>query len=284
LQRLLIVLEIGSRCRPEGEEMPFEDRDHIEIARLSNPLIWNHELPASRARVNFQGNIDDVKNYFHMHQFAVRNRSFAQRMHVVNKAIYVLVASLWEAYCEDLATEASNALIENSPSWQSLPDALIRAVSKEIRAGDPDLIAWSLAGDGWREYLRSRLTESAVRRNFKFASPRSDSVDKLFRESIGVVRISESWTADDLVSTNFRNDLDQHVSVRNQIIHEYRRGLIVTKKDVKSFFRLVSSLVAKTEVAVDEVIVKSTGASAWLLPDLLAKDPFEAYEVARLTD
>jgi chromosomal replication initiation ATPase DnaA len=56
-----------------------------------------------------------------------------------------LTTFFWEAYCEDLAAEALEHLVNNSKTADSLPNNLQKAVAKSLKAEVHDLAIWKLA-------------------------------------------------------------------------------------------------------------------------------------------
>ena len=185
-----------------------------------------------------------------------------RKLHVANKAVIVLVAAMWEAYCEDMADESLALLVRYAPGWQNLPQPLLKAVTKELRNLNEDLAPWMLAGDGWRQYLMDRQPILAQKRNYSFATPKAKQVDSLFLESAGIVRISDNWRLPQGPEWA-RQELDRYIDMRNAIAHRYAPGSFVTKKDVRAFYNLVAFLVAQTDAAVGSLIEQVTGQNRW---------------------
>ncbi|MFJ6195748.1 HEPN domain-containing protein [Micromonospora sp. NPDC092111] len=221
-------------------------------------------VPVSNACLNFVANADDIRDFYSLHQEAkkVDVKAIYEKLHVANKAVLVLVAALWEAYCEDVAEEGLRLLVQHAPNWEALPRPLLKAVAKELRRLDEEFAPWTLAGEGWRQYLLDRLYLLGQKRNYSFATPKAKNVDALFLESVGIVRISDAWTLP-LGVEWARNELDSFIDKRNVIAHRYEPGSTVAKRHVKQFYNLVSGLVARTDAAVGRVIREVTGANRW---------------------
>jgi hypothetical protein len=219
---------------------------------------------ASKARFAFAGNSVDITSYYAIHQQFVKTATNKMKRHVyiLNKATYVLVASLWEAYCEDVVTESIDLLVQFAPTWKSLPRRLVRDVAKELRQGDAVLLApWELAGDGWRKYIKDRQTQLAYQRNYDFAGPKSASVERFFSESLGLPAIRDVWREKE--GPSICSALDGHLDQRNNIVHRITSGPTVNKRDVNDFYNVVRRLVKRTDQAIDQMLTSATGESRW---------------------
>jgi hypothetical protein len=221
----------------------------------------NGRAPASQARASFISNSADIIAYFSLHQLAIRGAAAAVRKlsYVVDKSIYVLVASLWEAYCEDVVTEGLHHLIAYAPTYQSLPPSLLSDIEKNIRSGKDS--PWILAGDGWRQHLENRREGLERKRNREFTGPKSDAVEQFFRQVLGIENLCDAWKAKGWPT--ICEELDDHLEKRNAIIHRITPGRVVYKRDVKEFYKIVRLLVWHTDREVDTILVRATGRSRW---------------------
>ncbi|EEP74642.1 hypothetical protein MCAG_04969 [Micromonospora sp. ATCC 39149] len=243
--------------------MATVDSQLPELAAVPTTKIIR--TPTSKACLNFVSNANDIRDFYSLHQEAkkVNVKAIYKKLHVANKAVLVLVAALWEAYCEDVAEEGLHLLVQHAPSWESLPRPLLKSVAKELRRLDEEFAPWSLAGEGWRQYLTDRLALLGQKRNYSFATPKSKNVDTLFLESIGIVRISDSWSLPQGADWA-RSELDRFIDQRNMIAHRYVPGDIVAKRHVREFFNLVAGLVARTDAEVGRVVAEVTGRNRWV--------------------
>jgi RiboL-PSP-HEPN len=227
-----------------------------------NILNKKLEIPASNARITFMNNSADIRDYFALHQLAFKGASKGiQRLsHLLDKSTYVLVASLWEAYCEDLVTECLDHITQYAPTYHALPYSIREDIQKGMRSGKDS--PWDLAGDGWREYVRNRNRGFEKKRNKDFAGPKSAAVEEFFLSVLGIENLCSRWQISG--SPGICDDLDAHLELRNRIIHQFTPGRVVNKNDVKKFCRTAISLVACTDMVVDEFLVQTTGESRWM--------------------
>lgn len=223
--------------------------------RVSAPRAKAVKGPRSSARLAFFENSDSVRSLWAIHQGA-KEWAPAQRRHlgVANQGVYLLVAALWETYCEDLLFESVGHLVHGARGPEQLPLRLRRNIAAELREDRHDLAAWRLAGDGWR----SEALEGArrLRETLVFHSPKASQVDSLFDRHLGMHRLSEAWPShrDEPAA----KALDAHLFRRGALAH--RAGEVsVTKAEVSDFYQLTSSLTAPTDLAVGQHLASHTG-------------------------
>jgi hypothetical protein len=202
--------------------------------------------------------------FYSIHQHFVKMAPDAvkKQIYVLNKATYVLVASLWEAYCEDALTECLTLLVDCIPTWRQLPQRLKRDIAKELRKDETLLATWALADDGWRQYVKDRQLARSYERNYDFSGPKSANVERYFSEFIGVADIRDTWRAKEGEDICLR--LDNHLDTRNSIVHQITPGPTVFKRDVKDFYDVVRRLIRCTDQVMDEMLKKVTGKSRWI--------------------
>jgi hypothetical protein len=232
-----------------------------ELAELTGK---QSTIRSSKARFSFANNSTDMTAYYSVHQHFVKAAAdgVKKQVYILDKATYVLVASLWEAYCEDVLTESLTLLVDHAPSWNSLPRRLTRDISKEIRKEETIILApWMLADDGWRQYVKDRQQARSYERNYDFSGPKSANVERFFSEGLGLSGIRDYWR--DKIGPDVCPSLDRHLERRNVIVHQITPGRTVFKRDVKDFYGIVRQLIKYTDQVIDELLVTTTGQSHW---------------------
>jgi hypothetical protein len=226
-----------------------------------NIITKKLRVPASDARITFTSNSADIRDYFSLHQLAFKDATKPVRRlsHLLDKSTYVLVASLWEAYCEDLVTECLNYITAHASTPMTLPQSIREDIQKSMRSGKDS--PWDLAGDGWREYIKNRNRGFERKRNKDFAGPKSTAVEEFFLTALGVEDLRGKWRTSGWAS--ICEELDAHLERRNKIVHQFTPGRTVNKNDVKTFCRIIVRLVAYTDTVADEFLIQTTGQSRW---------------------
>lgn len=102
----------------------------------------------SVAWIKFNENAVDVRRLIKIHATA---GGYPQEVEVLNKSAVVLIAAVWEAFCEDLAAEARKHLVAHIPRATALPDEVKRPIATHIENKEKNEPAiWDLADDGWK--------------------------------------------------------------------------------------------------------------------------------------
>lgn len=128
------------------------------------------------------------------------------------------------------------------------PPALARKISLEIKADKDEMSAWRLSGDDWRDVALRRVHHTA--RATVFNTPKTRQVDKLFDDTLGIPRVSDSWVSRFTEGVSPCEALDASLALRGSIAHRQERDRILLKKDVSRFYQLVADLVDCTELIV----------------------------------
>lgn len=79
---------------------------------------------------------------------------------VLNKSAIVLIVACWEAFVEDLAQAAFDALLLSAADHSLIPGKVKALASREIRADDDPRRVRDLASDGWRSVLSSHRNKT----------------------------------------------------------------------------------------------------------------------------
>lgn len=215
----------------------------------------------SKARKAFDKNFTDIDRLKELReQEGGTNRGRRHNLEVLNKSAIVLVTAFWEAYCEDIASEGLQHILDHSEKADQLPIGLRKQLAREVKQANNDLEVWQLAGDGWKAYLAARMDKLKDERNRRLNTPKSNQIDELFKNSLGIERISDDWSlSTKMKSDGARNRLDEFVTLRGSIAHRGKDAESVTKKMVTDYAELVKKLAAKTGRSVSAHVRKATG-------------------------
>lgn len=219
---------------------------------------------ASRARTSFDANIRDIDRLFGFHLKPSTGARKAQQTEVLNKSAIVLTTAFWEAYCEDLAAEALEHLVQYAAGWEAIPLQLQKIVARELERERHELAVWRLAGEGWRTVLVDRLASLQEERNRTLNTPRTQQIDAFFEEVLGVVKLSQRWKWQGMSAQAARAKLDEFVVLRGDIAHRGQAADRVTKRQAKDYATHVRHLVAKTGGHINTVMKKATGQPLWV--------------------
>jgi hypothetical protein len=219
--------------------------------------------PRSQARISFHNNSDDVRSLWSLYQEAKSSRAVQRHLGPANKGTYLLIAALWETYCEDVLLETMTELITSIDDAESLPIAIRRAIARDVKEDKHDLSPWQLAGVRWRAVADQRARRLC--REWVFNSPKADNVDELFRRTLGIPDVSQCWTTERVPAP--RSALDEHLTRRGELAHR-SASTTVTKRQVSDFYQLVMDLTQSMDVHLGAFLFTVTGQNPFVLPAL----------------
>jgi hypothetical protein len=180
-------------------------------------------------------------------------------LEVINKSAIVLITAIWEAFCEDLASEALKLLVENAEKADVLPKYLKQQIAAELKNDKNDLAIWKLTDDGWRNVMMTRLDQLRDRRNRRLNAPKSIVIDNLFLEAIGLDKISNCWELKKTSASDARTKLDRYVELRGAIAHRGTTTTPCRSSDVEDYFMHVRRLAGSMVIEVNRFVEKATG-------------------------
>lgn len=228
------------------------------------PLRQKARTVPSKAKARFKSNCRDIDRLLEIHKEKGGNKAGRRRrLEVLNKAGVVLLCAFWEAFCEDLAAEGVEHLVAYANDWTDLPKALQKKVAKELEDDQHELAVWKLAGNGWRTVLKSRLADFTTERNWHLNAPKSENIDKMFDDALGVTRVSSSWRWPGSSTAQTRVRLDEFVQRRGAIAHRGSSAHGTRRYHVDQGYDLLQRLVEKTGNAVNNALSHATGEAMW---------------------
>lgn len=219
----------------------------------------------SQARKSFDENLGDIDRLLALHEDkggTEKGRRYG--LEVLNKSAVVLICSYWEAYCEDIASEALAHLIKHAKSPDQLPKILRQVLATELKNDSNQLAVWRLAGSNWRKEIESRFETIKRQRNRKLNTPKSAEIDKLFSEAIGLENVSSSWRwSKKLTIDGARKKLDGFIELRGAIAHRGKASKSVTKAQATDFLSFAKNLAARTGGKVNTFVTQAVGSALW---------------------
>ncbi|MDD5596900.1 MAG: HEPN domain-containing protein [Victivallaceae bacterium] len=218
----------------------------------------------SIARKSLDENLVDAKRLIELHQKEGGNlRGRRYGLEVLNKSAIVLITSYWEAYCEDIAAEALEHIIEFAASSDNLPSQLKKQIASELKKDENELAIWEISDDKWKGYLKLRLSNLQISRNRKLNTPKTDNIDQLFESAVGISKVSSSWSWPRMTVKQASEKLDRFVTLRGTIAHRGTASTSVTKTAVVDYLDLIRTLASKTGGKVNSHVNKITGRPLW---------------------
>jgi hypothetical protein len=246
IQRLPIWLASSVRARGYKESM-------------SAPKAAAVRGPRSLARLAFYDNSNDVRSLYALHQ-AAKSWTGSDRRHlgVANKGVFLLVAALWETYCEDLLFESVSNLVQLAGHPSTLPPRLQRQIALDVKRDQHELSPWLLAGDGWRRL--AVMGVNGLRDGLTFNTPKAHNIDGLFERHLGLASVTSTWGP--YGDADPRDVLDDYMTRRGELAHR-AVDMVVQKSDVSKFFQLASWLTTRMDEVIGEHLMAHVGVNPY---------------------
>lgn len=167
---------------------------------------------------------------------------------VLNKSAVVLLCAAWEAYCEDIVSEVVQHYVDHAPDANALPQALRKQIAAEIHTDKMKM--WTLADNGWRTVLGSRLAELKIERDRKLNTPKTSQIKALFADHAGYADITTQWYWPKRTVESSCAALDDFVALRGAIAHRVEADTAVRKSAVTKHTRFIGRLVHRIDSAM----------------------------------
>jgi hypothetical protein len=218
----------------------------------------------SKARVSFDRNRQDVDRLWTIHgEVAGAGVGRKHDVEVLNRAAIVFVTASWEAYVEDVATEAFDLLLANAPSADKIPAKVRTLASKELVDAPDKRRVWELADGGWRTVLQKHPDAAIAQWVQSLNTPRAEQVDQLFESLIGLTALHTRWSWQGMNANDAKGKLDRYITIRGQIAHRVSHDESVYKNWGTDYLAHVERLVEKTDEAVASFVLDTVGKAPW---------------------
>jgi len=182
---------------------------------------------------------------------------------ILNKSGIVMLTACWEAFVEDTASIAYEALIEKSADYRTLPEEVLKKVAKWIKEDRHELKVWSLAGEGWRAVLRDYKVMMLNKYIGPFHNPRAGNIDNLFKDLIGVISVSDKWRWPGMTPQKAKDKLSEYIALRGAIAHRVKASKKVHKRTVIKYAIFINYLAVLTANMTTRYIQSLVGVNPW---------------------
>jgi hypothetical protein len=214
----------------------------------------------SQARSDFNDNHADIERLIEIHEeLAGAGPGYKHGVEVLNKSAVVLTSAVWEAFCEDLASEAVDHLVAKLSDPAKLPKALRKRIASELETDKDELAVWDLAKSGWKAVLKSRAQSIADERARALNTPKTRNIAELFEDAVGLSKVTSAWSWKGMNPAQAGEKLDRLVTLRGDIAHRSKAADKIKKSTATDFMEHVGRLVESTDNYVNNEIQKICG-------------------------
>ena len=144
------------------------------------------------------------------------NRKLSEKIDFLNQAYIFQLIAFWQVFIEDLARYGFK-LVENSSS---------EGIFKDI--------------------AEAKLKESLK----KFNTPNRENIDKLFKETLGIVKISNQWCSEEFDRNVATATLDELLNARHEIAHTGRSTTKLSYEYNFTKMKILMDIATLTELAI----------------------------------
>jgi hypothetical protein len=222
----------------------------------------------SQARKKFDESAADIDHLMDMYRamevlWKDDPDALPEGIEVLFRSAAVLMVSHWEAYIEDICSEALEHLVTHAKNASALPKAVKQQIAIEMRSSKNDLELWRLADDGWKEVLRARLATMKAGRDRGFNSPKAQQTSDFIKTAVGVDDIANAWKVDSLEPKEAAAKLDALVALRGEIAHRGRVKERLDENYISDHVSFLRTLVAKTGGRINQHLKRITKKKLW---------------------
>ncbi len=213
---------------------------------------------------NMSANVKEVTRLMDIHaQLTGRERGRRYDVEILNKSSIVLITACWEALVEDLASDGFDFMLKHAEDSAVFPAKVRALASRKLKAADDETKIWDLSGEGWRKVLATHRDRTIASLVGSLNTPRAENVDRMFRDILGISKVSSSWYWGRLGTARAREKLDEYVALRGAIAHRVSTSGSVTKAGVSEFRDFAFRLAVKTSNRVNNHIFDRVGERPW---------------------
>lgn len=185
-------------------------------------------------------------------------------LEVLNKAAVVLLVACWEAFIEDLAKSAFDAILTVADSPDIFPSKVLTLASKSLRESQNESEVWKLAGDGWKKVMVAHRDAIFDRYIGRLNTPRPQQVDGLIECLIGMKAISRNWQWKGMSNKTALQRLEALITLRGQISHRVTASHTIHKRYAERSIELINRLAAISSNRVADYIMSLIKIEPWI--------------------
>lgn len=218
----------------------------------------------SKAKAAFVENSKDIAELWSIHQeIAGQGAGRKYGVEVLNRSAVVFITACWESYVEDLAAEAFDFLLAQSPTSKAIPTKVKALATKSIWDQKDATKVWDIADEGWRALLQTHKSTTLQHWLGPFNTPKTAQVNTLYTELLGLKKLSLKWYWKGMSAANAESKLDDFIQVRGDIAHRLNPGKAVQKNLGTNYHEHVKKIVDCCEKEIQSHLLSITGKAPW---------------------
>ncbi|MCR9092995.1 MAG: HEPN domain-containing protein [bacterium] len=212
-----------------------------------------------------KSNLAEVDRLLEIHsEIAGKTVGRKYKVEVLNRSALVLLVACWEAFVEDLATNAFEFLLANANDPSVFPTKVRVAATRELRSHPDETKVWELAGDNWKKVLVNHKHTTLKRHVGRLNTPRPAQIDEMFSDLIGLDKLSKKWSWAKNSNADVLDKFEKMVTRRGAIAHRVSEGAAVHKAYVRKSSDAVIRASSVSSNRVRDHLEVQTGLYPWV--------------------
>lgn len=214
--------------------------------------------------LRFRDNLKEARELLKIHVKLTGTGPGARRgVEVLNKSAILFTCAAFEAFIEDLATDAFQHLVADAADHTNLPKVLKKAIAEALKADKNELKVWELAGSGWKTVAEQYKLDILRTYAGTFNTPKPHNIESLVRQLTGFQDIHKHWTWHGMSASRASTKLRTFVELRGALAHGERPPPKVTKVDVIDYIDFLAPLSVRCSNEVRAHCQTITGRYPW---------------------
>lgn len=223
---------------------------------------------SSKAWEKFRENAEDLDHLIDLYDAMVTlyedsGDPVPEGTEVLFRSAVVLMVSHWEAYIEDITSEALDHLVSKTKEATFLPKEIKKQVASELKAATNEIEVWKIADGGWKPYIKDRLKNFKEVRDKNFNTPKALKTQEFIKISLGLENICRAWATDEMTEAEAKGKLDTLIEIRGQIAHRGRLDKKLDKDWIVEHIGFLRNLASKTGGIINTHVKGITGSALW---------------------
>ena len=213
---------------------------------------------------NLNQNVAEVRRLLKIHeQIGGATPGRKHNLEVLNKSGVVLLVACWEAFIEDLAFAAFDAMLAHATDHMIFPAEVLTRASSDLKNSLDGREVWKLAGAGWKSVLQAHREHVLKEYVGKLNTPKPKQVDALFSALIGMSSVSHGWSWHKMSSGTAVDKLNRLVELRGSIAHRVAAAESVHKATVEDHVRFIYRISVQTSNRTRAFVYARTKQRPW---------------------
>lgn len=187
------------------------------------------------------------------------------KVEVLNKSAILFMCASFEAFIENLATQAFDFIVSNSPSANKLPTPIRKLIAETIKADKNELKVWDLADSGWK-VVASQHKKSVIDKHIgHFNTPKHGNIESLLKSMVAFHGTEKGFTWRNMRSKNSKDKLRAFVELRGTLAHGEKPAPKVRKAEVEKYLEFLAPLSVRLSNEICLHVENQVGKQPWPL-------------------